>query len=72
MMAHTCHWRNCKTEVPPHMWGCRRHWFMLPKKLRDKIWATYRKGQEVTKTPSKEYLEAADRVQEWINVTYPS
>ena len=42
------------------------HWYALPKRLRDKIWATYRPGQEITKTPSVEYLAAAREVQDWI------
>ena len=37
-----------------------------PKHLRDRIWATYRPGQEITKTPSPAYLEAAREVQAWI------
>jgi hypothetical protein len=49
------------------MWGCKTHWFALPKYLRDKIWATYRPGQEITKTPSLEYIAAAREVQEWIH-----
>jgi hypothetical protein len=48
------------------MWGCRRHWFTLPKPLRDRIWKTYRPGQERTKDPSPEYLAAAAGVQQWI------
>jgi hypothetical protein len=48
------------------MWGCKTHWFMLPKRLRDRIWATYRPGQEITKTPSTAYLEAVSAVQAWI------
>lgn len=40
---------------------------MLPKDLRNKIWATFVPGQEKTMTPSSAYLEAADEVQEWIN-----
>jgi hypothetical protein len=31
---------------------------MLPKRLRDRIWATYRPGQERDKRPSSEYMEA--------------
>lgn len=68
---HHCHWPGCKKQVPPAMWGCYTHWRMLPKLLRDKIWATFRPGQEVTMTPSKEYLEAADEVQQWIRSRYP-
>ena len=65
-MGHKCHWPNCERDVPPSMWGCKQHWFALPKYLRDRIWATYRPGQEITKTPSREYLEAARAVQVWI------
>ena len=63
---HTCHWPGCGVAVPPKMWGCKRHWFTLPKPLRDAIWDAYVPGQEITKTPSAEYMDAAHRVQEWI------
>jgi hypothetical protein len=65
---HTCHWPGCGKQVPPAMWGCKAHWFKLPKHLRDKIWATYRPGQEVNMTPSKAYLEAARQVDQWIQL----
>jgi hypothetical protein len=65
-MSHKCHWPTCNRDVPPKMWGCRAHWFKLPKNLRDWIWRTYVPGQEKTKTPSPEYLEAATEVQKWI------
>lgn len=63
---HHCHWPGCERSVPPAMWGCRAHWFKLPLRLRNKIWATYHPGQEVTKTPSAEYLHVAQEVQDWI------
>ena len=63
---HTCHWIGCKKQVPPAMWGCRQHWFMLPKKLRDEIWATYQIGQETSLNPSTEYIVVAKKVQDWI------
>ena len=69
-MNHTCHWPDCEIEVPPGLWGCRRHWFLLPRRLRSKIWRTYKKGQEITKNPSKDYLEAAQEVQDWIRSRY--
>lgn len=65
MPAHTCHWPGCTTPVPPKMWGCKRHWFKLPKYLRDKVWATYRPGQEKDRDVSQEYLDVADQVQKW-------
>lgn len=63
---HHCHWPGCNTAVPPAMWGCRAHWFKLPKALRDRIWRTYAPGQEIDITPSEEYLQVADDVQRWI------
>lgn len=63
---HHCHWPGCETQVPPAMWGCRPHWFALPKVLRDKIWAAYRPGQEISMTPSREYVAVANEVQDWI------
>lgn len=63
---HECHWPGCGKQVPPAMWGCRPHWFALPKELRDKIWNAYRPGQEKDMHPSKAYLDAANEVQQWI------
>lgn len=63
---HHCHWPGCDKQVPPAMWGCKAHWFKLPTSLRNRIWATYKPGQEVSGTPSAAYLEAADAVQKWI------
>lgn len=63
---HHCHWPGCKEQVPPALWGCRKHWYRLPKHLRDRIWETFRPGQEKNMTPSKEYLKVAQEVQEWI------
>ena len=58
-MSHLCHAPGCRTPVPPKMFACRLHWFALPKRLRDAIWATYEPGQEITKEPSPEYIDAA-------------
>ncbi len=63
---HTCHWPSCDKQCPPAMWGCKYHWFKLPKHLRDKIWQTYRVGQEISGRVSKAYLAAADEVEKWI------
>ena len=64
--SHHCHWPDCDEQVPPAMWGCRKHWFKLPMRLRNKIWAAYQPGQEVNMTPSREYVAVAREVQDWI------
>lgn len=66
MSVHTCHWPGCGKAVPPKLWGCKDHWFKLPKHLRDAIWANYRPGQEIDKQPSREYVDVAIQVQHWI------
>lgn len=63
---HVCHWPGCAKAVPPAMWGCKPHWFRLPKRLRDRIWETYRAGQEISKTPSAAYITVAQEAQRWI------
>lgn len=63
---HHCHWPGCEKAVPPAVWGCKAHWYRLPLELRNLIWRTFRPGQEISKTPSKAYVEAARQVQEWI------
>lgn len=64
--GHGCHWPGCVADVPPAAWGCRKHWFSLPRGIRAAIWAAYRPGQETTKTPSAAYMTAARAAQDWI------
>lgn len=68
---HHCHWPDCDKSVPPAQWGCKKHWFMLPKPLQRRIWDTFRPGQEESKTPSRAYVEAARDVQAWIAANHP-
>lgn len=63
---HHCHWTGCNASVPPAMWGCRKHWYMLPADLRARIFRAYRPGQEITKTPSADYIAVAREVRDWI------
>jgi hypothetical protein len=63
---HTCHWPGCTAMVPPAMWGCRAHWYLLPREIRQLFWRTYRPGQEIDGRPSRAYIVAARAAQEWI------
>lgn len=64
-MRHTCHWPGCKVEIRTSLFCCRRHWFALPRPMRREIWRTYRRGQEETKNPTREYLAAAHAALDW-------
>jgi hypothetical protein len=46
--------------VVPGLLMCGPHWVMVPPDLRRAVLDTYEEGQEVTKTPSREYLAAAE------------
>lgn len=57
--VHRCHATACQKITPPSMWGCRRHWFMVRREIRNRIYANYRPGQENDWKPSRAYLLAA-------------
>lgn len=59
---HVCHATGCDTHVPPRMFMCKRHWYMLTKAERDSLWAVYVPGQERRMDPSDEYLDTAMRL----------
>ncbi|PNG49073.1 hypothetical protein WDL1P2_00530 (plasmid) [Variovorax sp. WDL1] len=70
--AHNCHWLGCQRHVPPKLWGCAPHWFTLPKDIRDRIWAAYVPGQELTKAPSDAYLAVAREAHEFARSHVPA
>lgn len=55
---HRCHAKGCETCVPPRLLMCPMHWRMVPSALQAEVWRFYRRGQEVSKDPSPEYLTA--------------
>ena len=58
-MAHECHATGCELRVPPSLLFCKKHWFMVPRSIQNRVWRAYRPGQEEDKRPSREYLLAA-------------
>ncbi len=58
-MAHHCHALGCTVAVPPRLFMCRRHWYMVPAALRQAIWREYVPGQEMRKDPTRAYLAVA-------------
>jgi hypothetical protein len=62
---HTCHWPNCREEIPPKLLMCLEHWQLLPQPIRRAVWATYRLGQETDKNPSRAYMTAVRAALDW-------
>lgn len=48
------------------MFMCKKHWFTLPKIMRDRIWATYRAGQCDDWQISHAYADAAREAVIWL------
>lgn len=65
-MSHTCHAYGCTKVVPPRLFLCAKHWYMLPQEMRDAVWREYREGQEVRKDPTSAYLRVADEAIAWL------
>ena len=63
---HHCHAIGCQTVVPQIWLMCRFHWYQVPRRLRDAVWAAYRPGQEIAKDPSPEWLKAAQEALQWV------
>jgi len=55
--VHCCAWPGCTRAVPVRLWGCKEHWYMLPRELRERILAAHRPGQTAA-TWSAEYRAA--------------
>lgn len=57
--AHRCPVRRCKAVVPPDRLMCKRHWYMVPKPIRDRVWATYDNGKGQMSALHLDAMEAA-------------
>ncbi len=42
--AHLCPVGGCRQKVRADRLMCRHHWFRVPRRLRDAVWATWRSG----------------------------
>lgn len=66
-MEHHCHAFQCRTVVSPAMFMCKRHWFMLPLRMRNAVWREYRPGQEERKVAVTEaYLRVTDEAENYV------
>jgi hypothetical protein len=43
--ARCCPVPGCGHLIDPSRLMCRRHWYLVPKQLRDWVWATWRSGE---------------------------
>lgn len=57
---HDCPWPGCTERVPRHLWGCKAHWFALPRALRDRCSGAWRAGDV------RAHVEALEAIDEWL------
>jgi hypothetical protein len=50
-----CPVAGCSEPIDPSRLMCRAHWHVVPRQLRDLVWATWRSGEGAL---SSEHLEA--------------
>lgn len=62
---HTCPWPFCTARVDADLWGCKKHWYMIPPSLRRALWEAYRPGQTAANA-SDDYRTAALTIDNWI------
>lgn len=53
----TCPHPKCEVPKVSSMYACKKHWFSLPKKIRDRIWRGYRGDSTLWHEADKEASE---------------
>lgn len=56
---HKCHNPECNKSCHPSKLMCLSCWRKVPKHLQNEVYRLYRKGQEIDKQPSIEWVNAA-------------
>lgn len=68
---HHCHWPGgCHDITAAAQYCCTRHWYKIPLRFRNKIWAAYRKGQEIDKSPTSRYMQVVREIKKWFDEEY--
>lgn len=65
-VLHTCHNPHCGRQIPAKYVCHFRAWKRVPGRLRSRLWAAYRSGQEIDKRPSAQYLDALEAVLDYL------
>jgi hypothetical protein len=55
LLGSRCPVSGCDEPTDPSRLMCRRHWYQVPKALRDRVWATWQSGDGAS---SREHLDA--------------
>jgi hypothetical protein len=62
-VTHVCPAPGCTVDVDDEQLCCSRHWYSIPKHLRDELWNAYRSGTGIGKA---RHLAAVDACIEFL------
>jgi hypothetical protein len=57
--ASRCPIPGCLSQIDPTRLMCRDHWYLVPKQIRDRVWATWQSGQRAFSPEHKEAVRKA-------------
>ena len=60
-LAHECPANGCPQHVRIGMLMCRPHWYMVPRPLRDAVWAAWDDGYGAETPEHRQAIHAAIR-----------
>ena len=58
-MMHICPGPGCEAQVPYEMLACSRHWYQVPRALRNAVYVTWRRGAGAGSAAHLAAIEAA-------------
>jgi hypothetical protein len=58
-MSHRCPGPGCDAQVPYEMLACRRHWYQVPRALRNAVYTAWRNGAGAATSAHTAALDAA-------------
>lgn len=57
--THRCPIARCSRQIDLSRLMCRLHWYLVPKGLRDQVWATWRSGQGASSSEHRDAVHKA-------------
>lgn len=57
--ASRCPIGGCGDPIDRSRLMCRKHWYLVPRKLRDRVWATWRSGDGARRAEHQEAVLTA-------------
>ena len=58
--THKCAARSCDKQISLNLLFCGRHWMMIPRRIRERIWIEYHTGIKKDTHPTPEYESLVD------------